>query len=230
MRRFEEDKAFYRVACKAQELLGRNPACHDWDHTLRVLHNARRLAESEHADRRVVEYAAVLHDIGRSQEMADQGLTCHAELGAGQVPALLETLGVRDVAFRDHVADCVRTHRFRRRRQETPRTLEARVVYDADKLDAIGAVGIGRAFHFAGRTGARVHNTASEALGSESYSRQDTAYREYLVKLQHVRENMLTESGRLEAENRHRFMVEFFRELEREAAGAGGLDSNDRAH
>jgi len=91
------------------------------------------------------------------------------------------------------------------------------IVYDADKLDSIGAVGIGRAFHFAGRIGARLHNTAAEAVGAPAYSVEDSAYREYLVKLRHVPERMLTPSGRRLAVDRARFMDEFFHRLNDEA-------------
>ena len=91
--------------------------------------------------------------------------------------------------------------------------MEAQVVFDADKLDSIGAVGIGRSFHFAGRIGARLHNTMEEALGSASYSREDSAYREYLVKLRYIHERMLTAEGRRMALARHQSMVGFFERL-----------------
>lgn len=199
------------------------PGCHDWDHTLRVLHNARHLAHVEGADLTVVEFAALLHDIGRAAELQDAGRTCHARLGAEMVPELLAAVGVTNLAFVRHVAACVATHRYRRRAAGPPQTLEAKVVYDADKLDSIGAVGIGRAFHFAGRTGARLHNEAAVAQAAASYSREDTAYREFLVKLRHVHEHLLTAEGRRLAAERHRFMVAFFAQLEDEVSGRAGL-------
>ncbi len=195
---------------RARSILQESPACHDWDHTLRVLANARRLVARSDADVAVVSYGTLLHDIGRPAELADSGKTCHAQLGASMVRELLPAVGVDSPAFIDHVAACVGSHRFRRRHGDGPATLEARVVFDADKLDSIGAVGIGRAFHFAGRIGARLHNTEHEAIRSPSYSREDSAYREYLVKLRHVRDRMLTEAGRQLAEQRHQFMVAFF--------------------
>lgn len=211
---------FARLLERARQILEAVPACHDWDHTLRVLANARHLAEAEGADPTLVAFAAVLHDIGRPEELADNGRTCHAQLGARRTRDVLEGLGVSDGAFVERVAHCVRAHRYRRRRGgEAPATLEARVVFDADKLDCIGAVGIGRSFHFAGRTGARLHNTESEATGSESYSREDTAYREYLVKLRAIPERMLTTEGRRIATARHEFMVNFFDRLCREVKG-----------
>ena len=211
--------AFPRLVDLARDRLEHSPACHDWDHTLRVLNNARHLCRVEGADLRVVEFAAVLHDLGRPAELADQGRTCHADQGAALVGQILPTLGIADAAFTDHVAACVRTHRFRNRTADRPATPEACIVFDADKLDSIGAIGIGRSFHFAGRIGARVHNRAEQAQGSASYSREDSAYREFLVKLRHLHERMLTAEGRRMAASRHLFMVAFFDQLNREVGG-----------
>jgi len=212
-------QAFTRLVEDVREHLEHSPACHDWDHTLRVLHNARHLCQVEGADPDIVDFAAVLHDVGRPVELADRGHTCHADHGAVLVRQMLPALGIEDAVFIEHVAACVRTHRYRIRTKDRPATLEARIVFDADKLDSIGAIGVGRSFHFAGRIGARVHNTSEAAQGSASYSREDSAYREFLVKLRHIQGRMLTAEGRRLAESRHRFMVAFFDQLNREVAG-----------
>ena len=204
---------FPSLVKRAQAILQASPACHDWDHTMRVLNNARHLCAAEGANPLVVDYAAVLHDVGRPEELADSGRTCHAERGAELARELLADLGITDAGFVQHVADCVRTHRYRQRNGPAPSTLEARVVFDADKLDCLGAVGVGRAFHFAGRIGARLHNSEEEALASESYSREDSAYREYLVKLRHVQDRLLTDAGRRMAAGRHAFMTDFFERI-----------------
>lgn len=201
-------------------LLDAMPQCHGWDHTERVWRNARHITRVEGGDAAVAEYAALLHDIGRAAELDDRGQSCHAERGAEQVPDVLVRVGVRpDDPFIASVTDCVRTHRYRRRGHQQPESLEAQIVFDADKLDSMGAIGIGRAFHFAGRIGARVHNAEEEALASDSYSLQDTAFREYLVKLQHLHNAMLTGEGKRMAERRHRFMVRFFERLNLECQG-----------
>lgn len=211
--------AFPRLIDLARDRLEHSPACHDWDHTLRVLNNARHLCHVEGADLLVVEFAAVLHDIGRPAELADRGRSCHADQGATLVHQILPGLGVVDPGFTDHVAACVRTHRFRNRTADRPATPEACIVFDADKLDSIGAIGIGRSFHFAGRIGARVHNGADQAQGAASYSREDSAYREFLVKLRHLHGRLLTAEGRRLAASRHQFMVAFFEQLNREVSG-----------
>ena len=208
------------VESRVKELLLASPACHDWDHTQRVRFLALRLAAAEGADALIVEVGALLHDIGRPAELADQGRTCHAALGGRLARDVLVALGVESSPFVTAVVDCVRCHRHRRRDADaSPETLEAKVVYDADKLDSMGAIGIGRSFHFAGRIGARVHNTAAEALGDQSYGREDSAYREYLVKLRFLKDKMMTASGARLATRRHHVMAEFFAELDREVRG-----------
>jgi len=208
-----------RLAEAVRAYLADSPGCHDWDHTVRVRTAALRLAAAERADAVVVECAALLHDVGRGIEIRDRGKTDHAERGAEETPRILSELGVDDEAFIRHVAECVRTHRYRKVRERPPVTIEAKVVYDADKLDALGAVGLGRAFLFAGREGARLHNTQEEALSAPSYSREDTAWREYLVKLRHLPDSMFTETGRRIARRRLDFMTKFFRRLDDEIHG-----------
>ncbi len=205
---------FAILESKVRAILESATGCHDFDHTLRVLANARRLAAMETgADLTVVETAALLHDIGRPEEIESKGKHCHARYGAETAAAMLQELGC-EPDFIDKVAACIRTHRFRGKL--IPQTLDEKIVYDADKLDSIGAVGIGRAFYFAGREGARLHNTAEEALNSAEYSREDSAYREYLVKLRHVEGKMLTAAGKELARDRAEFMHQFFDQLNSE--------------
>ena len=211
-----ERKIYDCVDGKVKAHLESAPKCHDFDHTLRVLNNARKLAsELPECELEVVELGALLHDIARPEEMAAQGGLCHAEAGAGMVPDVLRACGVEDEALILRVQRCVRRHRYRDAIH--PESLEEKIVFDADKLDSIGAVGVGRAFHFAGREGARLHNTEEEALGSDAYSREDSAYREYLVKLRHVKDRMMTVPGRRIAESLTEVMDAFFDQLNREA-------------
>lgn len=195
--------------------LANAPGCHDYAHTLRVLHNAELLLKTERgADSFVVRTAALFHDFARPEELASNGKDDHAQLGAELVRIELEQLGC-EPDFVDHVTSCIRTHRYRGKL--VPESLEAKIVYDADKLDSTGAFGIARAFHFAGRIGACLHNTAEEAVNSSAYGKNDSAYREYLVKLRHLPGKMLTGSGRELAKERSAFMDEFFARLNLEA-------------
>jgi len=191
------------------------PACHDFDHTLRVLRNAEKIAvELPEADLQIISLAALLHDIARPEEMTAKGKICHAQKGAEVCASELKKYDFPQ-AMIEKVCACVESHRFRGN-GPSPQSLEAEIIYDADKLDSIGAVGIGRAFHFAGRENARVHNSGEKAMSSEPYSREDSAYREYLVKLRHVPDKMLTAPGKKQATARAKFMHDFFEQIESE--------------
>ena len=202
------------VRKQVEGLLAGEEGCHDFDHTLRVLKNARMLAAEEactETECLLIDLAALLHDCARPEEFASRGRICHAERGAEKAGEILRSLGCSDPEVIFLVCDAVRCHRFRG--DFRPATTVAKILHDADKLDCIGAVGIGRAFHYAGKLGARLHNTAEEALNSSEYSREDTAYREYLVKLSKVPDRMTTESGKRHAQERAEFMREFFRRM-----------------
>ncbi len=216
-----DEEQLHALQAAARARLERDCSCHDWDHTLRVLATALRLARAEGGDPGVITAAALLHDIARPEEMADQGKTDHALLGSQMAAGILQEEKIGDDSWRRHVCQCIRSHRYRSRNGEAPASIEARVLYDADKLDSLGAIGLARAFHFAGKTGARVHNTREEALSGASYGREDSAYREYLVKLQYLPGAMLTPAGHALALRRLAFMREFFRKLEGECAADG---------
>lgn len=190
---------------------------HSWDHIERVYTLAVHIGSIEGADLRVVKLAAILHDIGREEETRNNGGLCHAVRGAELASQMLRKHAL-DEELITKVAHCIATHRFRT--EHRPQTLEARIIFDADKLDSIGAVGIGRSFLFAGEVGAKLHNQKKTDISkTESYSIEDTAYREFSVKLKNVRERMLTAEGKRLAEGRDRFMLEFFERLNQEIEG-----------
>jgi uncharacterized protein len=180
---------------------------HAWDHTQRVCRLSERIGRAEGADMAVLCTAALLHDIGRRAQDESAGVVCHAERGEQMARSFVRRLALSP-ARRENILHCIRAHRFRG--GQRPRTLEARVLFDADKLDAIGAVGVARAFLFAGEVGARLHAPEMRPEETQPYSQNDTGYREFRLKLSRVREHMLTAEGRRLADERHRFMADFF--------------------
>jgi len=191
---------------------------HDWEHTERVHNLCVHIGEREKADMEIVRLVAFLHDIGREDQDRLNGKVCHAERGAALARELLRRHGMEEDKI-DRIVHCIETHRFRNRKGKTPKSKEAKVLFDADKLDAIGATGIGRAFLFAGEVGAKLHNKDSDVENTEPYTKEDTAYREFVVKLRKIRERMLTRQGKKIAEERHKFMVQFFDRLNKEVEG-----------
>lgn len=195
--------------------------CHDWKHVERVRSLALRIAKEEKADREVVEAAVLLHDIGRKEEMESRGAICHAEKGAIMARDILEKLGIDQVSI-EAIMYGVRSHRYRK--GNIPETLEAKVLFDADKLDSIGAIGIARDFLFAGNAGSGNLYTGNERrlakTGKDySYTQEDSAILEYEVKLKFVAGKMLTKTGKKIARDRHLYMRRFFDRFWKEVEG-----------
>ncbi len=195
---------------------------HDFAHVLRVLAMAERLAQLEGADLDIVRTAALLHDIARTDDgNADQGFAMqarpeddHALMAARQARHLLAG---SPAAFVDAVAHAIEAHRYRNAIE--PRSIEARVLFDADKLDSIGAIGVARAFSFAGMHAMPLWAPVSAGYIPGQSGEPHTAVHEFYVKLQHVRDRLYTRSGRQIADARHRFMVAFFEQLNAEVGG-----------
>jgi uncharacterized protein len=202
----KEAKAYFRNA----------RGSHDWDHTRRVYELCLHIGKKEKADLETLKLAALLHDIGREAEDRANGRVCHAERSAELARRILRKQGI-DKERRAEVVRCIETHRFRGGR--IPDSLEGKVLFDADKLDSIGAVGVGRAFLFAGEVGARLHDPNIRVERTYPYTREDTAYREFLVKLSKIKDRIFTREGRRIARERHRFMTEYFDRLNEETAG-----------
>lgn len=194
---------------------GINP-CHDFTHTERVVKLALDLGKKENADLEVIELASILHDIGRKEQDESNGKICHAEKGAELSRNILKRYGY-DKETIDKVAHCIESHRFRN--DISPETKEAKILFDADKLDSIGAIGIGRAFSFAGHIGAKVHDSKISIEKTKEYTKEDSAYREFLVKLSKVKDKILTKTARKIAEERHNFMTNFFDRINKEVIG-----------
>lgn len=207
---------YNKILEEVKKIFSEAKGSHDWDHTERVYKLCMHIGEREGADLEVLRYAAILHDIGRNEQDNSNGKVCHAEIGAVMAREILTRYDFSDAQI-DEIVHCIETHRFRG--DKIPVSKEAQVLYDADKLDAIGAIGIGRAFVFSGEIGAKVHDKDVDIENTKSYSEDDTAYREFLVKLKKIKDKVLTKEGKRIAEDRHNFMVEFFDRLNKEVEG-----------
>lgn len=189
-------------------------AAHDFDHVLRVLTLAERIAKAEGADIEIVRAAALLHDVARAETAGTS--RCHAQAGAGRAREILRGGPPERI---EAVAHAIAAHRFRR--PPAPATLEAKVLFDADKLDAIGAVGIARAYTVGGQRNSRLWADVppTYAEGDLPSDREHTAVHEFVFKLSKLRDRMCTETGKAIAEERHAYMVAFFQRLGQEVRG-----------
>lgn len=186
--------------------LYQNDAAHDFDHVLRVLANATHIGRAEQANMDVLHTATLLHDVAR----ADQRRTGqdHAAEGARQAKNLLQQLNQPD-DFIEAVCHAIATHRFRS--NNPPQTLEAKILYDADKLDSIGAVGVARVFAYGGYL--------NRPLWAEDDAGHHTSLQEFRVKLSKIKDRLFTATAREIADQRHNFMVNFFRQMSAEISG-----------
>lgn len=206
-----------QVKAAAEGMFASARGSHAWEHTLRVFRLCRRIGAVEKADMAVLLAAACLHDIGRAFQDTTDGRVCHAEKGVDLARPIIEPLPLTE-SRKANILHCIHAHRFRR--PPLPETIEARVLFDADKLDAIGAVGVARAYLFAGEIGARLHNPEVDVGNTRAYTREDTGFREFKVKLSKIKGCMLTREGAALAEKRHAFMAAFFERLQAEHNGA----------
>lgn len=175
---------------------------HDENHVMRVLYNALEIARTEpQADRDVVIAACLLHDIARREEAETPGVR-HAEEGARKARAFLQQEGF-DALFCERVAACIAAHSFGGRR--APESVEERILFDADKLDATGAVGTLRMLLYHGRAGDPIYLV--DEAGHVSDGKGDAVcnyFYEYHGMIARVEESMLTAQGRKMAAQRAR--------------------------
>lgn len=198
-----EDGWEERLTQRVRGILDEDPV-HGWPHVERVLENALRLCKGEErCDRDVVVAAVLLHDIGRPHE--EVWGRHHALISAEMAPAILEEVGFPREKV-EKVVGAILAHSFSLGRE--PQSVEECVVRDADRLDALGAVGVARAFMEGMRRGRGIGETLAH----------------FEEKLLRLREGMCTRGGRREAEERHTFMLTFVQQLCKEAPReCGGL-------
>jgi uncharacterized protein len=202
---------------------------HGFDHVLRVLRMAERLAQAEGADLEIVYAAALLHDAQQNQDNPSSGAVSHPDadqrlnhhLASADIAGQLlsnEGWPVERVAAVQHA---IRSHRFRDP-SEPPTSLEAQVLFDADKLDAIGTIGVARAIAYAAAAGQPAYFPPSLCFITEGQledGEPHSAYHEYLFKLCRLKDRMYTPSGKAIAARLHAQMVEFFEQLAAESRG-----------
>ena len=194
---------------------------HDFDHVLRVLALARRIGEAEGADLDVVETAVLLHDIHRAEEdraahVQNAEHVDHALVAADRARAILRDKDPSATPeFIEAVAHAIAAHRFRNAVE--PQTIEAKTVFDADKLDAIGAIGVARAYAYGGMTAQKLWGDVPPDYpgGGQDH----TPHHEYVFKLSHIEERMQTATGRAIARERSAYMHGYFARLAREVRG-----------
>ncbi len=194
-------------------------AVHAFDHIERVYHMAERLARLEGADLEIVHAAALLHDTGETTPGAEERASHHFAAADFAAEVLQEEgWAAERIAAVQH---CIRAHRFRDGR-EPPQTIEAKVIFDADKLDVLGAIGVARAVAYATLAGEPVFAQPSRrflATGEKEPGEPHSSYHEFLFKLSKIQGRLFTASARALAEQRAAYLAGYYEQLQAEIDG-----------
>ena len=197
-------------------------SAHDRHHIYRVLNLAVDIAATcEGVDADILLAACLLHDIGRERQRQDVRL-CHAREGGEMAYELLLSLGWA-AERAAHVRACISSHRFRG--DNPPESIEAKILFDADKLDVCGTIGIARTLIYAGQIGAPLYvpdgkgGFLTERGGDDSSS----FFQEYHYKLSRLYDVFYTDRARALAQQRRRAAEDFYTSLYSEVAQTYGV-------
>ena len=203
---------------------------HNFDHVMRVFNMAMRLAKGEKVDMEVIKLAALLHDIGGKKEMDDPtGKTDHAIESAKMARPILEKLGFSEDKI-NHICDCIVSHRYKNEHQ--PKTLEAKILFDADKLDAAGAIGLARGFAWIGKNKAHIYKKAEnindyikenlnggKINGRIKDKTKHSAHIEFEIKIKFLPDKLYTKKAKQIGKERVEYSRKYLNRLEKEVEG-----------
>ncbi|MDQ1262538.1 MAG: uncharacterized protein QG575_1719 [Euryarchaeota archaeon] len=193
---------------------GADPA-HDFSHVLRVYRNARIIGDEEGADMRVLLLAALLHDVGSEKKhIAEQAKQVKSEDDRHKsLESFLEAIGLEEAAI-EKVQYAVEVHRFSK--GIVPVTLEARVLQDADRLDAIGAIGIARVFLTGGTMERELYHPDDPFCRAREPDDNKWNLDHFYKKLLKLESGMHTKSAKRLAAGRSLILRQYLRDLEDE--------------
>ncbi len=215
---------------KIKEAVEKELSCsaHRMDHIIRVYNLALHLAENEDVDLDVIRAVALLHDVARVKEDDDStGNTDHAILSSEMAAPILKELEFSEEKIK-HIQDCIISHRYRTKNE--PKTKEAKIIFDADKLDVVGAIGIARSFVWVGRNNAKIYADVNideyikDNLGGKINGRiQDKTKHspqiEFETKLKFLADKLYTNKAKEVGRERLAFYKSFLDRLEKEING-----------
>lgn len=213
---------------KIKKIVEKELSCsaHNLDHVMRVFNLCSHFIKKEKADKEVLLAAALLHDIARVKEDNDySGKTDHAIEGVKMAAPILKKLGFPPKKIM-HIQDCILSHRYRT--GHTPKTIEAKILFDADKLDTLGAIGVARSFVWVGRNNAKIYTPAKDLkkyiqnnLGGKINGRiqdktQHSPQIEFVTKIQFLINKLYTKHAKTIGRKRLIYYKNFLKRLEKE--------------
>ena len=186
-------------------------SAHDKEHIYRVLYNALKIAESEDSvDKDVLISACLLHDIGRKEQFENPAL-CHAAKGAQKAYKFLIANGFSS-DYAEKVRHCIETHRYRK--NNPPQSIEAKILFDADKLEATGTIGIARTLFYKGKVAEPLYFLLPDGTVSDgSNDKEPSFFQEYKYKLENVYSRFYTKKGNQIAKKRQHAAADFYNSM-----------------
>lgn len=204
---------------QAREWYPADDPVHGFDHVLRVMRSAEEIGEELGADLEVLRAAALLHDAAGADPRENRAE--HESASAEFAQKILGEEGWPEERVQA-VTECIVSHRYRGK--QNPESLEAKILFDSDKLDVIGAFGVARTLGYAMQAGQPMFAEPSDQFmetGQTIPGEPHSAYHEYLFKLRNVKDRLHTDPARRLAAEREQVLVSFFEQLAAEARGEG---------
>ena len=189
-----------------------NDSAHDFEHIMRVYKNAQKLCKTEKANKKLVLGAALLHDIV-SYPKSDKRSKNSSTESAKKSKPILEKYGFSKDEI-TIVSDAIRDHSFSK--NKVPKTLEGKILQDADRLDALGAIGIARVFATGGSLKRPFYNIVDPFCKTRTPDDKIWTVDHFYQKLLKLESLMNTKSGKIEAKKRTRVLKEFLKQLKQE--------------
>ena len=211
-----DEEFFDRLREKVNGFMEGVDPCHDIMHVDRVVAMAMVIGRKEGANLEIVRAAALLHDVARREQDESKGRVCHAERGGELASEILREMGISEEII-EKIVRCVKVHRFRK--GNVPESVEARVLYDADKLDALGAIIIARVFARSGETGSPLHdpNIKQDDVYTSSVTTAINHFHEKILKI--TPDTFHTEAAKEIAEKRYPYTKQFIERFLKEWDG-----------
>ena len=203
-----DEKVFSDAADFSRDIFADDSSGHDFYHTMRVHDLARTICSKEGGDMDIVRLASLLHDVDDRKLFGDNGYA--------NARRFMDSESI-DPVIQDVVCHIISQISFKGEDTVMPDTLEGRIVQDADRMDAIGAIGIARTFAYGGSRGRQMHVPGEmhrEGMSEvEYFANQGTSINHFHEKLLKLRDLMNTPTAREMAEHRHAYMVGFLEEF-----------------
>ncbi len=203
-----------------------NDGAHDCQHIYRVLYYALDIAKDYKVDMDVLIAACLLHDIGRETQFKNQKCS-HAVVGADMAYKYLCEEGWSE-GKANHVKECIFTHTYRS--DNLPKTIEAKILFDADKLDVTGAVGIARTMAYGGIVSEPLYSVDDNGnVLDGNGDEQPSFFKGYNWELKNIYDKFFTSRAKEIAEKRRKISIDFYESMYKEASSVHkiGLDVLD---